>query len=79
MNLVLVSLSPPILNRQESHKQTKELGHDGNGQSTFSGSSRDGRLVHHLYLVFDLVKSVIEIKAGSVKSMKSRGQQEILL
>lgn len=32
-------------------------------------------LVHHLYLVFDLVKSVIEIKTRSVKSMKSRGQQ----
>lgn len=40
MNLVLVSLSPRILNRQHAHKQTKELGHDGNGQSTFSGSSR---------------------------------------
>lgn len=43
MNLVLLSLSPRILNRQHAHKQTKELGHDGNGQSTFSGSSRDGR------------------------------------
>ena len=73
MNLVLVSLSPRILNRQHAHKQTKELGHDGNGQSTFSGSSRDGRLVHHNYLVFYLVKSVIEVKARSVKSMKSRG------
>ena len=54
------------MNRQHAHKQTKELGHDGNGQSTFSGSSRDGRIVHHNYLVFDLVKSVIEIKARSV-------------
>lgn len=59
MKLVLVSLSPRILNRQHAHKQTKELGHDGNGQSTFSASNRDGRPVHHLYLVFDLVKSVI--------------------
>jgi len=39
------------------------------------GSSRAGRVVHHNYLVFDLLKSVMEIKARSVKSMKSRGQQ----
>lgn len=52
MNLVLVSLSPPILNRQHAHKQTKELGHDGNGQSTFSGSSRKSlSLSNHICLI----------------------------
>nr|YP_009382460.1 hypothetical protein AEK19_MT2030 [Utricularia reniformis]ART32189.1 hypothetical protein AEK19_MT2030 [Utricularia reniformis] len=35
MKLVLVSP-----NRQHAHKQIKELGHDGNGQSTFSASNR---------------------------------------
>lgn len=35
------------------------MGHDGKGQSTFSASNRDGRPLYHLYLVFDLVKSVI--------------------
>ena len=59
MKLVLVSLSPRILNRQHAHKQTKELGHDGNGQSTFSASNRDGRPVHHLYLVLVPNKALI--------------------
>lgn len=68
INLVLVSLSPRILNRQHAHKQTKELGHDGNGQSTFSGSNRKSlSLSNHIsvWLPWISLKSFLSISVNS--------------